>query len=218
MNSIDKVVLSPNWITVALFLSMLFLTLSKYLFQSRFFSFIILPFTNKYIALHNKKGQRFHGFHILLTLFQLINFSLFLFLCQKNILGVPLKNTVWTFFTFMGGVLLFQWVKIGLQRFQSFVFNTQDLISELIFYRTSYLNYSSLIVFIGNMILVYVLKDSVATLYGILILFFSINSIGIIRLLKDYQNVVLPYFFYFILYLCTLDIAPLVILVSYVKD
>lgn len=217
MNPIDRAILSTDWITIALFLSMVFLTLGKYLFQNRFSSFITLPFNNKYIVLYNKKGQRFYGFHMFLTLFQLINFALFLFICQKNLLDAPLGTTPRAFFTLMGWILLFQLLKLGAQRLKGFVFNTQDLVSELLFYKTSYLNYSSLIMGIGNVILVYIVKDP-AVLYVTILLFLFINGIGILRLLKDYQNIAFPYFSYFILYLCTLDIAPLLLLVSYVKD
>jgi len=44
-----------------------------------------------------------------------------------------------------------------------------------------------------------------------------INAIGIAKLLKNYQKALFPYFMYFILYLCTLEIAPLVLIGSYLK-
>lgn len=213
-----RTLLTPDWITVALFLSIVCLALAKYFFQNRFLSFILLPFTNKYVVLYNKKGQLASGFHVLLTLFQLINLSLFFFLAQKNLLGAPLGSTAWGFFILMGGLLLFQLGKLGLQCVNAFVFNTQELTAKLIFYKIAYLNYSSFALFFGNAIFVYLLKESTTTLYISLFLMIFLNVVGVIRLLKTYQNAVFPYFWYFILYLCTLDIAPLLLLVSYVKD
>lgn len=218
MNVLERTLFAPDWITVVLFLSLIFLTLSKYLFQSRFLSFIVLPFNTKYIVLYNKKEPLLHGFHILLTLFQLINFSLFLFLCQKNLLGAPLGNTLGAFFILMSGLLLFQLGKLGVQYFKGFVFNTQNLIAELLFYKTSYLNYSSFVMCMGNLVLVYVLSDSIITIYIVIALIIVINVVGILKLLKSRKGVVFPYFLYFILYLCTLDIAPLVLLGSYIND
>lgn len=170
------------------------------------------------MVLYNKKGQLCNGFHILLTLFQLINVSLFLFLVQKNLLRAPLGSTSFGFFILMGGLLLFQLGKLGVQRFNGFVFNTQELTSELVFYKTSYLNYSSFTMFLGNAIGVYILKESIVVVYVTVILALLLNGVGVIRLLKAYRNVVFPYLTYFILYLCALDIAPLVLLASYLKN
>ena len=40
----------------------------------------------------------------------------------------------------------------------------------------------------------------------------------IAKLLKNYQKILIPNIFYFILYLCALEIAPLVVIGSYLKD
>ena len=79
MEPISKTVESLDWMTMVLFFSMIVLALGKYLFQNKFLNFMILPFNNKYVVLYNKKGRLFNWFHILLTIFQLINLSLFLF-------------------------------------------------------------------------------------------------------------------------------------------
>ncbi|WP_420603891.1 DUF4271 domain-containing protein [Flagellimonas sp.] len=218
MNPIYKVANAVDWITVVLFFSMVVLALGKYLFQGRFLNFLILPFNNRYVVLYNKKGQLLNWFHILLTIFQLVNLSLFIFLIQKGLLASPAESSITVFFTIMGVLILFQMVKLLLQYTKGFVFNTLDLVSELMFNKISYLNYSSLIMFISNIILVYIFEDSKIVIYTALILIVSINLIGVAKLLKNHQKAIISYFLYFILYLCTLEIAPLVIVGSYLKD
>ncbi|KQC30961.1 DUF4271 domain-containing protein [Flagellimonas eckloniae] len=219
MNPIHHTIESLDWMTLVLFLSMVVLALVKYLFGNRFLSFIILPFNNKYIVLNSKKGRRLlNWFHILLTLFQLINFSLFIFLFQKTFWGIPSYGQFFFFLITMGFLILFQLLKILLQYGKGVIFNTTVLISDVIFNKSSYFNYSSLIMFVSNVILIYILKDSKPLIYVTIILIVSINTIGLINLLKNYQKAIIPYFFYFILYLCTLEIAPLVIIGSYLKD
>ncbi|WP_163420248.1 DUF4271 domain-containing protein [Flagellimonas sp. CMM7] len=218
MNPVYKTIESLDWITIVLFFSMVVLALGKYLFQNRFLNFMILPFNNKYVVLYNKKGRLFNWFHILLTIFQLINFSLFLFLVLNVFFTVPSDNNPSSFLIIMAGLLLFQIVKILLQFGQGYVFNTQGLISELLFNKISYLNYSSLVMFVSNIVLIYVLNDSKIIISVAIILIISINVIGLTRLLKNHQKAIIPYFFYFILYLCALEIAPLVLVGSYLKD
>ncbi len=218
MNPVDKVALSPDWITLILVLSMTFLALGKYFFQNRFLSFALLLFDNKYVAHYYRKGGWLSRFHIFLTLFQYINLALFLFLCQQHLLGAPLGNTLEGFLVLMCGLFLFHWLKIGMQYLKGFIFNTKDLISALIFYKTSYLNYSGFIMFLGNVMVVYVLKEVKVTLYIVFVLLFLINIIGVARILKNYRNMILPFFLYFILYICLFEVVPLVLLGSYAKD
>ncbi len=218
MNPIDKVVVSLDWITIVLFVSMIVLALGKYLFQSKFLNFIILPFNNRYVVLYNKKGRLLNWFHILLTIFQLINFSLFLFFVQKVFFDAQSSSSLFIFFVIAGVLLLFQLIKLLLQFLKGYIFNTTSLISELQFNKISYLNHSSLVMFISNVLLAYIFKDSRIIIYSTIILIVSINIIGLVKLLKNYQKAIIPYFFYFILYLCALEIAPLVIVGSYLKD
>ncbi|TXN38076.1 DUF4271 domain-containing protein [Flagellimonas hymeniacidonis] len=218
MNPIDKVVVSLDWITIVLFASMFVLALGKYLFQSKFLNFIILPFNNRYVVLYNKKGRLLNWFHILLTVFQLINFSLFLFFVQKTFFDAQSNSNLFIFFVIAGVLLLFQLIKLLLQFTKGYIFNTTNLVSELQFNKISYLNHSSLVMFISNVLLAYIFKDSRIIIYSTIILIVSINIIGLVKLLKNYQKAIIPYFFYFILYLCALEIAPLVIVGSYLKD
>lgn len=218
MNPVYKTIESLDWITIVLFFSMVVLALGKYLFRNRFLNFMILPFNNRYVVLYNKKGRLLNWFHILLTIFQLINFSLFIFLLLKAFFTLPNDENPSSFFIIIVGLLLFQIVKILLQFAQGFVFNTQGLISELLFNKLSYLNYSSLVMFVSNIVLIYILNDSKIIFSVAIILIISINVIGLTRLLKNHQKAIIPYFFYFILYLCALEIAPLVLVGSYLKD
>ena len=218
MEPISKTVESLDWMTMVLFFSMMVLALGKYLFQNKFLNFMILPFNNKYVVLYNKKGRLLNWFHILLTIFQLINLSLFLFLIQKTFYPIGTEDYLYSFFIIFGAVLLFQLLKLLLQLGKGIVFNTQGMIIDLLFNKTSYLNHSSLVMFVANIALVYIYKDSQIAIYAALILIISINAIGIFKLMKNHQKVIISHFFYFILYLCTLEIAPLVIVGSYLKD
>lgn len=217
MNPIEKTFYSLDWMTLVLFISLLILALGKYLDYAKFLNFIILPFNDKYVLLHKKKGQLINGFHVLLTAFQTINLSFFIFLVLRAFDVGPMQSEVQTFFVVLLGVIIFQIAKFSLQFIKGFVFNTQELISELVFRKISYLNHSSIVLFVSNVVMVYILEDSKTLIYTTIILLLVINGIGWIKLLKNYQKAMFPYFVYFILYLCALEIAPLVIIGSYLK-
>ncbi len=206
-----------DWMTLTLFVGLVVLALGKYLFHKKFLNFIILPFNDKYILLHNKKGQFSHWFHLLLTLFQIINLSLFIFLVLQTFDLFPFEKTITNYIIILGFLALFELVKFLLQMFTGFVFNNLSLMGSLIFSKISYLNYSSIVIAVANILLIYITTNSKTIIYVALSLIFLINGIGITKVLKNHQKALFPYFVYFILYLCTLEIAPLVLIGSYFK-
>ncbi len=206
-----------DWMTIVLLFALLVFTLGKYLFQARFANFIALPFNNKYLAMYGKKGKLLNWFHILLTIFQLFNLALFIYLGRDILIENP-NNQNFLFFWWIFGLLgAFETIKILLQLFKGYVFNTYGLVTELIYNKLSYFNHGSIVLFIANILLIYLLKDSKLVIYTAFLLFLLINGIGLVSLLKNNQKLILTHSFYFILYLCTLEIAPLVILGSYLK-
>ncbi|MHA7829573.1 MAG: DUF4271 domain-containing protein [Flagellimonas sp.] len=217
MDPIEKTIVSMDWMTLTLFVGLVVLALGKYLFHKKFLNFIILPFNDKYILLHNKKGQFSHWFHLLLTLFQIINLSLFIFLALQTFDLFPFEKTITNYIIILGFLALFELVKFLLQMFTGFIFNNLSLVGSLIFSKISYLNYSSIVIAIANILLIYITTDSKTIIYIALSLIVLINGIGITKLLKNHQKALFPYFVYFILYLCTLEIAPLVLIGSYFK-
>lgn len=207
-----------DWITIIILSSILFLVLAKSLFYSRFLNFIILPFNNKYIFLYNKKDRLINWFHIFFTIFQLLNFSLFLYLVVTILYPEVIVESSFLYLIILGLIFVFLFIKILIQLGNSFVFNNQKIIEEILFKKITYLNYSSIVMFLANVILTYVFIDSKMVVFITLSIIFSIISIGWITIIKSHLKFLTSYFFYFILYLCALEIAPIVIIVNYLKD
>ncbi len=217
LRNIEKI----DWITLLILSSLVFIIIAKKAYYHRFLNFIILPFNNKYIFMYNKKEKLFNWFHILLTLFQIINTSIFIFLSWK-IFAKPQEVTTAStsnlFLLILGGIILFQLLKLFLQLFNGFIFDANKIISALVFKKTSYLNYSAILMFFANVTLCYVLIGSKSVVYVTFALILLINGIGWATLLRNHQNFIASNFFYFILYLCTLEIAPWLIIGSHINN
>ncbi len=206
-----------DWITLVLIFSIVLIVISKQLFQNRFLNFIILPFNNKYVALYSKKDKMLHGFHILLTVFQLLNTALYIYLTYNVLFENPEANGMLIYFLILGLLLLFFITKIVLQLANGFVFNNVKTITDLIYKKHTYLNYSGLIMLLANVVLTYILPSSKLVVFASLFLILLINCIGLLTILKNHQKLISGYFFYFILYLCALEIAPLIFIANYLK-
>ena len=218
MEPIIRTIQATDWITAVIFSSVLFIVVAKSLFYGRFLNFIILPFNNKYIFMYNKKDRLLNWFHIFFTAFQLLNFSLFLYFTIRILFEPQPEVYTYMYPIILGLLLLYMLVKILLQLGNGFVFNNGKIISEFIFKKLSYLNYSGMIMFVSNVVLCYILKGSKTVVFISIFLILLINAIGWITIIKNHQKFITGYFFYFILYLCALEIAPLMIIANYLKD
>lgn len=218
MNPIFRNITTLDWITTILVFSLLLLVVCKYFFRLSFSTFLILPFSNKYFALSKKKGKLFNWFHLLITLFQLLNIALFVFiannvLTDNSINALP--NLFWVILIF---ILSFLFFKIIIQAGNGYFFENLSVMNDLIFEKLSYFNYGGLVAFVGNIIILYILPDSKVLIYIVLSLILLINASGIATILRNHQKLIVADILYFILYLCTLEISPLVIVGRYLKD
>ncbi|MGB6150762.1 MAG: DUF4271 domain-containing protein [Pricia sp.] len=218
MDPILRTAGTPDWITILLLSSILLPVIAKSLFYSRFLNFIILPFNNKYIFMYNKKEKLINWFHLCFTLFQIINFSLFVFLAGNIIFQTSESIDVFMYPVILGSILGFISLKVVLQLGNGFIFGSNKTVSELIFKKFSYLNYTGIVMFLANLMLAYVTTDSLVVIFVTVFTILAINVIGWVTLLRNHQKFITNYFFYFILYLCALEISPLIIIGSYLKN
>lgn len=216
----EPILRNPNtsdWISLIIFGSIFFMVLAKNIFYGRFLNFIILPFNNKYIFMYNKKDKLFNWFNIFFTLFQLLNFSLFIYLASNILFALGEKHDIMGYGGIVLGLTLFLGIKIFLQLGNGFIFNSKNTLSEIVFKKLSYLNYSGIVMLLANLLLHFVLPGSKTILVISILAILLINAIGWITTLRNHQKFIANNFMYFILYLCALEIAPLVLIGSYLK-
>lgn len=217
----EAILKNPNtadWISLVILLSILLMVFAKNAFYSRFLNFIILPFNNKYIFMYNKKDKLFNWFNIFFTLFQFLNFSLFIFLASHILFAPSEKFNVMAYVGILLGLTLFWGLKIFLQLGNAFIFNSQNAISEIVFKKLSYLNYSGIVMLLANLLLHFVFKESKTTVIISILAIVLINAIGWTTILRNHQKFIAGNFVYFILYLCALEIAPIVIIGGYLIE
>ena len=217
MEAMDRYISSTDWISLIFLISLLCLVFAKTIFYSRFFNFLILPFNNKYVILNNKKGKLLSGFHLAFSLFQLLNLALFGYFCILAFVPDAAQwDGLFVFWLVLGGLLAFTLTKVGVQLLGGSLFEIGPLISSLVFQKWSYLNYSSLVVLPVNLLIAYLFPDGTALVIIGIVLILAVNLIGWINLLKMHQSLISSTLFYFILYLCALEIAPFLIVYNLV--
>lgn len=203
-----------DWIALVLFGSLIFPAVAKRLYYARFLNFIILPFNNKYILMYNKKERLFNWFNMLFSFFTILNASLFIYLSRPLWQQTGEEVFPFLYLVIAGMLLVYLVVKSLLQLVNAYLFDNKGVVVEYMFKKLSYLFYSGLVLFIANLFLVYVIPGATVMIYSAIGIFILVNLAGWFTIVKSHQNYIAGHFFYFILYLCALEIAPILVILN----
>ena len=110
------------------------------------------------------------------------------------------------------GIAVFVLIKVLLERLIGSLFEIDKLTDLYLFQKITYKNYLGILLLPINALLLFAFEPTLDIIYGIIILLLIINIIGLISSLKSHQSLIKNNLFYFILYLCALEIAPYIIL------
>ena len=189
---------------------LIIVALSKSLFTKRFNEFILLLFNSRHTNQYIKEQRFFDLFEGLLFLNFIINLGLLLHIYLSN----QASNAIPQMDVFKYALLigLFLILKVLFERLLSSVLDIEPIIDKYIFEKTSFQNFIGLLLLPLNALLIYSLPPNPVILITLLAILLSIQLFGLFLFIKNNLNVFRKSLFYFILYLCTLEIAPYVVL------
>ncbi len=212
MDSILREITTNDWITIVMLLCVTLLAVAKYMNSVLFVDFIDLFTTNKYIVLTNKGNKLSSLFNVVLMTVQILSISLFMYICVDILKIKDTASGVVFFLKIAAFYALISIFKILIEKIVATIFSIEILIDNYLFYKVSYRNFLGILLLPFNLLFVYSIQPSKILLLVMLITLLVLNLIVLILVYKKNENVILNHLFYFILYLCTLEIAPYFIL------
>jgi len=204
-------IISTEWYTILFVLCLSILAMAKYIFSSRFNDFLWLVGKSKYLKIYAREQKFIDQFDAFLFLNLVISLSIFFFLGHSTFVG-GISFNIGLFIKILLGIGAIILIKVLLERLIGSLFGIDALIDSYLFQKTSYKNFSGLLLLPINILLVFTIPLSINLFYVIIGFLFIINLMGFITSIKTHQKTILNNIFYFILYLCALEIAPYVIL------
>ena len=204
-------IISTEWYTILFVLCLSILAMVKYIFSSRFNDFLWLVGKSKYLKIYAREQKFIDQFDAFLFLNLVVSLSIFFFLGHSTFVG-GISFNIGLFIKILLGIGAIILIKVLLERLIGSLFGIDTLIDSYLFQKTSYKNFSGLLLLPINILLVFTIPLSINLFYVIIGLLFIINLMGFITSIKTHQKTILNNIFYFILYLCALEIAPYVIL------
>jgi len=213
METITRQIIDTDWITIIIISCLGLLATAKLINSVRFSEFILLFNTNKYIVLNHKGNRLSTFFNAILMLVQVLSVSLFIYLSADILklqddadINIYLYAKIASLYVF---VLI---CKILIEKIISTIFSIEILIDDYLFYKISYRNFLGVILLPLNLLFIYTLQPSQIVLIVLIILIALLNLLVLFSVYKKNEKIILNNLFYFILYLCTLEIAPYFIL------
>ena len=202
-----RIIENKDWATLVFIFSIVLVAIAKSAFDSRFNDFIRLIVSNKYTKIYKESSHLMGGFNMLLVIVNLISFSFFIQLIFFH-LGLG-EKTDWIMFIRIFTLLaVFIFSKFLIEKIIATIFGIEEVIEQFNLQKVTFRTYIGLFLLPITLILFYSNYITTLIIYAIILILLTINVLTYFVSLKIYQNFIFSKFFYFILYLCALEIAP----------
>lgn len=208
-------VTSNELFTILIMLGLTAMTLAKMAYTNRFNDFAAILLNSKYLNIYARDQKFFDWFDALMFINFIISTAIFICTCY-NVLFTDLQLDTNIMFKIVFSIGVFLLIKVLFERLLASLFNIDEVIDNYIFQKTSYKNFFGMLLVPVNALLIYSITPSKTILYIVLCFLFLLTILGLSSSLKRYRILIKSNLFYFILYLCTLEIAPYIILYKFV--
>ena len=198
---------SKDWATFLFIFCFILIAIARATYGNRFADFARLGVSDKYIKIYKDNNNLLNGFTIPLFIVQLISFT-FLIQLILSYFGLAEKTNWITFVQLFTLICVFIISKYLIEKIIAVCFNIEEYADMFNLQKISYRTYIGFLLLPVTFILFYNPPPQGIVIYILLGIIFTGIIISYIVSLRLYQNLILGKLFYFILYLCTLEIAP----------
>ncbi|OIQ21688.1 MAG: DUF4271 domain-containing protein [Flavobacterium sp. MedPE-SWcel] len=203
----ERTIENKDWATILFILCLALIAINKTVSKKRFSEFIRLFYSDKYIKVYKDGGNMLNGFTISFFIIHVVSFT-FLIHFLLSYYGFSDKISLIAFiqnFTFLTVFIL---AKYLIDKIIATAFDIEEFGESFNLHKVSYRTYIGLLLLPITAILFYNDTPHPSIVYTLLIALLIVTLISYITSLRLYQSLIQSKLFYFILYLCTLEIAP----------
>ncbi|MEM8522385.1 DUF4271 domain-containing protein [Flavobacterium sp. PL12] len=202
-----RIIESKDWATVLFVLSFGIIAITKSVFENRFADFTNLIYSNKYIKVYKDNTNLKSGFTLSLFFVQVISLAFFVQI-TLSYFGYASKTDWLLYIQIFTFLVFFILSKYLIEKIIATSFNIEDFMDQFNLQKVTYRTYIGLFILPFNIILFYYDSFSRNIPLIIIAIILITNALTYLISIKNYQNIIFGKLFYFILYLCALEIAP----------
>ncbi len=206
-----------EWFTIFSVIGLFAIVAAKFLNTLRFNDFLYVIGNSKYLKIYTKDQKFIDQFDSFLFVNLALSFSIFIYFAYSTFIS-PISFELTSFLKLLFAVSTIIVIKTLLERLIGSLFEIDSLIDNYLFQKTTFKNYSGIVFLIANLFLLYTNVYMEVIIISAFSLVCLINLIGFLTSFKTYQRLINPNFFYFLLYLCALEIGPYVLLYKVITE
>lgn len=203
----ERILVNKDWATILFVLALVIIAINKSVFSVRFNEFLKLGYSDKYNKVYKDTNNLLNWFTISMFIIQLISFSFFILLLLSFFNYTQSDNYI-TYIQIITFLFVFVLSKFLIEKIVGTAIDSENIVDQFNLIKTNYRAFLGFILLPINIVLYYNEIPMKQVFYVILGIFLLYNVFTYYFLVKTYQKMIVGKLFYFILYLCTLEIAP----------
>ena len=212
LQALERSFISNDWITIVFVTCLGLIAVAKAVYETRFVDFVELLINEKYLLKANKDIRFENPFNLILFTIQFFSISLFIYIVFNELNVLTDGSNFLLYVRIVLAYVVFVSLKFFIERMLGVLFNGEQELNSYQFSKLSYRSYFALLLLPVNAFFIYALAPGFIAIVIIVILFLIFNVISLFNTYRRYENMIYNNLFYFILYLCALEIAPYFIL------
>lgn len=202
-----RIIENKDWATLLFVLAFAAVAITKSAYENRFSEFTRLIFSDKYVKIYRDVSHLKSSFTVALFFVQIVSYSFFIQLTM-HIFGYASKTDWMLFIQIATFLTYFILAKYLIEKIIGTSFNIDEFVDLFNLQKATYRTYIGILILPLNAVLFYRDDISESVPLAIIGVSVSISMFSYFISIKTYQNTIISKLFYFILYLCTLEIAP----------
>ena len=206
-----------EWFTIFTIIGLVAVVAAKFLNTLRFNDFLYVIGNTKYLKIYTKDQKFIDQFDSFLFINLALSLSIYIYFAYSTFIS-PIPFELISFLKLLFAVSTIIIIKTLLERLIGSLFEIDNLIDNYLFQKTTFKNYSGLVFLIANLFLIYANIKVEIVIISAFTVVCLINLFGFFASFKNYQKFINPNFFYFLLYLCALEIAPYILLYKVIRE
>jgi len=201
--------------TIIILLNIIIVTIAKTLNNSKFKQFLFLYLNNSFLKFSSKNNSFLSSFNSLLNINYIISLSVYIsILFSFNLYGFNNNFEISIFLTTFLALVAFIYTKYLIEILVGWAFNINKFIISFNLQKNSFNKLIGLIMILLNSLAIYSFPNSITFIKISIFFVISLYLIGLYKVIRLNDNLILSNMFYFILYLCTLEIVPILFFIN----
>ena len=201
--------------TIIILLNIIIVTIAKALNNSKFKQFIFIYLNNSFLKFNTNNNSFLSSFNSLLNINYLVSLSVYIsIIISYSSYGINNNFEISIFFKTLLIVIVFVYAKYLIELLVGWAFSISKFIVTFNLQKNNFNKLIGIIIILLNSLAIYSFPNSMTFIKMSIFFVISLYLIGLYKVIRLNDNLILSNMFYFILYLCTLEIVPILFFIN----